>query len=127
MLAAVAVASVTPTANAQPGYQPRPSASSPAYSPYLNLTRPGNLANNYFGLVRPQIDTMNSVYQLQQQYGALNQSIANPTSMDQQLPPPTTGHAATFMAYGHYYPAIGGANRGGARPAAGATAAPARR
>jgi hypothetical protein len=92
----------------------RPSASSPAYSPYLNLTRPGNAANNYYGLVRPQIDFQNQVYGLQQQYGALNQSINNASS-DQPMALPATGHAATFMNYANFYPGLG-SGRAGGRP-----------
>jgi hypothetical protein len=127
VFAATAAAVTGSAAHAQVGY--RPSASSPAYSPYLNLTRPGNLANNYFGLVRPQIDAQNSINSLQQQYSTLNQAVMNPTATDQQYAPPTTGHAATFMNYGHYFPGIGTGARpmtagGGMRPPTTAAAAP---
>src|SRR5437879_2241913 len=41
----------------------------PAVSPYLNLQRGGiNPGVNYYGLVRPQIDTSRSLQQLQHQF-----------------------------------------------------------
>jgi hypothetical protein len=92
----------SPAAFAQYPGQPRATASSPAYSPYLNLLRPGNSAINYYGLVRPQIDFQNQVGALQQQYGALNRDIN--AAADQPTAPPTTGHAASFMSYSRYYP-----------------------
>ena len=98
--------------------QVRPSASSPTYSPYLNLLRPGNTANNYYGLVRPQIDFQNQVNVLQQQYGTLNREI-NAAPADQPLPPATTGHAAQFMSYSRYYPGL--ASTRTARPSAAQT------
>jgi hypothetical protein len=116
-------------------FQQRPSASSPAYSPYLNLTRPGNPAVNYFGLVRPQIDAANAIGTLQNQYGALNQAV-NATPISQPTGLPTTGHAARFMDYSTFYPGLGrsaapgvhsaapAASRG-APPAQAALAAPA--
>jgi hypothetical protein len=109
-----------PAAQAQFPGQARPSASSPAYSPYLNILRPGGAANNYYGLVRPQIDTQNQVNTLQQQVGTLNQN-ANGAPIDQPLGLPTTGHASSFMNYSHFYPGMVGGNRGGGRP--GTTAA----
>jgi hypothetical protein len=73
----------------------------PSYSPYLNLTRPGNLANNYYGLVRPEIDFRNSINNLQQRYGALNQQNTNPNATETEFP--GTGHSTAFMNYSHYY------------------------
>jgi hypothetical protein len=112
-------------ANAQAPGQPRPSASSPAYSPYLNLLRPGSTANNYYGLVRPQIDFQNSVNTLQQQYTNLNRDVNAPPP-DQQPVLPTTGHAATFMNYASFYPGLGG-NRTSGRPTAATPPATGRR
>ena len=77
----------------------------PAYSPYLNLLRPGNTAIDRYGLVRPQIDFQNQVNSLQQQYGSLNRDISG-VAADQQLPLPTTGHAAQFISYSHFYPGL---------------------
>jgi hypothetical protein len=117
-LAVVAALASGRTAHAQIGYPPRTSASSPGYSPYLNLLRPGNVANNYFGLVRPQIDAQYAFNGIQQQIGTLNQNINNVSAVDQAAGPLTTGHAATFMNYGHYFPGAAGARAGGARPGA---------
>jgi hypothetical protein len=111
-LAVLGVMAFESSARAQIG-QPRP-VSSPAYSPYLNLARPGNAANNYYGLVRPQIDFQNQVNTLQQQYGVLSRDVNAPAA-DQVLPPPTTGHAAQFMNYSRYYPGFA-ANRTGRAP-----------
>ena len=119
ILGAIAFSSA---ARAQYPGQPRPTASSPAYSPYLNILRPGNTATNYYGLVRPQIDFQNQVTTLQQQYGALNRDV-NALPADQPLAPPTTGHAAQFMTYSHYYPGFT-ANRTGRPNAPLPTASP---
>ena len=75
----------------------------PAVSPYLNLLRSGNPAVNYYGLVRPQQDTISSLQQLQQQadYG---QGLGG----DNTATLPTTGHAARFGNYSHYF---GGVNQ----------------
>lgn len=49
----------------------------PVISPYLNLLRQGSSpANNYFNLVRPQIDFNNSINQLQRQTAANRSAIA---------------------------------------------------
>src|SRR5580658_10364261 len=48
------------------GYNPQ--SNGPAVSPYLNLLRSGSSqAVNYYGLVRPAIDTQSSISNLQQQ------------------------------------------------------------
>lgn len=73
----------------------------PAYSPYLNLTRPGSLANNYYGLVRPQIEARDAINNLQSQYSSLNQTINNGPSAN--LPFPTTGHRTSFQNLSHYF------------------------
>src|SRR5438552_2834628 len=39
----------------------------PAFSPFLNLTRPGNAATNYYGIVRPQIGFAKDIQNLQMQ------------------------------------------------------------
>lgn len=75
----------------------------PSYSPYLNLTRPGNLANNYYGLVRPEIDSRNAINNLQQRYYSLSQQqqqAANNVN-DAEMPP--TGRVASYQNYTHYY------------------------
>src|SRR5262249_16465841 len=78
-----------------------PGAPRPAYSPYLNLARPGNAANNYYGLVRPEIEFRNSISGLQTQYGALSQEVHNPITAETPLP--ATGHKTYFMSYSHYF------------------------
>jgi hypothetical protein len=102
-LAVAAVLVLGSAAKAQAPGQYRP-GSSPAYSPYLNLLRPGNPATNYYGLVRPQIDTANSINALQQQYNSLRSDINAP--IEQVMAPPTTGHGAVFMSYSRYFPGI---------------------
>jgi hypothetical protein len=86
----------------------------PALSPYLNLTRGGNPASNYFLGVLPEIDRRRSqavqgrdindlemrADVLAQQQQALQESVAGELTGG-GLPP--SGHAATFTAYGSYY------------------------
>lgn len=81
----------------QPGSVP------PPYSPYLNLTRPGNLANNYYGLVRPEIQFRNSIQGLQSQYGNLRQEIADVNTPQGPGQFRATGHPTVFMNYSHFY------------------------
>jgi hypothetical protein len=75
---------------------------------YLNLTRGGNSAVNYYGIVRPNAFNQNALMNMQQDYQSLTQSSTqnDPNAMR------TTGHAAGFMNYGHYYPRL---NTGGGR------------
>lgn len=109
-------------AQAQIGSYARPQVNNrPAVSPYLNLGRPGSAAINYYGLVRPQIQTQQALQTLQQEitdsqsmntFGAPQQGIPN-----DQLP--ITGHQATFQYTSHYFPPPGGrfsagSGRGGA-------------
>jgi|GEM_PF-2454305 len=91
---------ITGQAWAQQGYQ-RPSTNpynTPSVSPYLNMTRGGNAAVNYYDLVRPQQNTSNAIQRLQQQQsqGALQGPSANAALG-------FTGHPATFMNYSHFY------------------------
>src|SRR5262245_26106356 len=97
LLASVTCLILTAFAPAQ-----QPGAAPPAYSPYLNLTRPGNVANNYYGLVRPEIQFRNSLQGLQTQYGNLNQAITEGTQSGPGGFRPT-GHSTAFMNFGHYY------------------------
>ncbi|HEY1380612.1 MAG TPA: hypothetical protein VGF55_27675 [Gemmataceae bacterium] len=130
-LAALLTLAIGPAVRAQAPGQPPGSpfggparASSPTFSPYLNLLRPGNQAVNYYGLVRPQFEFRSGLDQLQQQYGTLSREVnapnqAGPTEL------PATGHAVSFMNTRGYFGGLG-ANRGGGRPgmvapAAGAT------
>lgn len=87
----------------QPQWQSRPTI-----SPYLNMTRRGtNAAINYYGLVRPQIDTGRNLQQLQQQFqqldgGALNQGTTTATPDAGSML--ATGHPVAFMNYAAYFP-----------------------
>ena len=79
-----------------------PGATRPAYSPYLNLTRPGGtLVNNYYGLVRPEIEFRGMIGGLQSQYRNLSTEVNNQFAVESQFP--TTGHQVSFMNYSHYY------------------------
>jgi hypothetical protein len=97
-------AAAGPRADAQFTYQ-RPQTNpygTPAVSPYLNMVRAGtNPAINYYGLVRPQMDTARALQTLQQQYtfGVTNvpeDNAGNGLSI--------TGHAVQFFNYGTYFP-----------------------
>jgi hypothetical protein len=71
----------------------------PAYSPYLNLLRGGDPAFNYYGLVRPQMDFMTNLQQLQQQ-----SLLGQPTGpVDSAAVLLITGHRSQFMNFSHYY------------------------
>jgi len=101
-LGVLACVAVSP-AHAQ--FQPQTNpAGRPAVSPFLNLLRGGNPAVNYYGLVRPQLQTQATLQQLQQQL-ALNQLGLNTAENQPDL---TTGHAARFGNFSHYY---GGVNQ----------------
>jgi hypothetical protein len=84
---------------------------------WLNLNRAGGTtAQNYFGIVRPNNMFQNSLQNVQQEFGNLTQSSTNADSNTVRA----TGHAATFMNYGHYYPKLGtGSGSGAARPGQG--------
>ncbi len=86
----------------------------PAFSPYLNLVRPGNPAGNYFSFVRPQNDFLNSLGQLRQQVGVGQQTV---TDLETALAPPTTGHATQFLSHRSYFQ-NNGAPGTGVRPSA---------
>jgi hypothetical protein len=101
---------------------------SPVYSPYLNLLRPNaSLVQNYYGLVRPELEFRSAVYGLQQDLVAVGQASA-PVAVDPTTGLPYTGHATRFLNTSHYF-----LNRGGqgvpappAPAAAAAAAAPPR-
>jgi hypothetical protein len=105
---------IATTASAQqPGTPP------PPYSPYLNLTRPGNLANNYYGLVRPEIQFRNSIQGLQTQYGNLRQDIADVNTPQGPGQFRATGHPTLFMNYSHFYSLRGRSQGSGQTPTPG--------
>jgi hypothetical protein len=77
----------------------------PTISPYLNLLRAGNSPSfNYFTLVRPQFDFMNSTYALQQQV-ATNETSVNNLQFGSSV---TTGHPVMFQNLGGYFQSLRG-------------------
>jgi len=74
----------------------------PTVSPYINLLRAGNSpAANYYGLVRPQLQTNAGLQSLQQQFlSAQGRPPGGPDLSDDML---VTGHAAVFMNLGGYF------------------------
>lgn len=95
-------------AAAQVPFGPRVgAAAAPPFSPYLNLTRPGGSpALNYYGLVRPELQTRNAVLGLQQQVTANRTLLTNLTNQNDPTGGaglPDTGHTATFLNTGTYF------------------------
>lgn len=114
ILTVLAVASSARAQPASPGGMYRPGVNPtglPTYSPYLNLLRPGgSVTQNYFGLVRPELNFRASVSNLQQQVTGNQQAIGG---FQAEAGLPTTGHRAVFMNYGGYFGGLGG---GASRP-----------
>lgn len=113
-LAAAALALVGSSARAQTSYTLPPingTYAPPAVSPYnkppispwLNLARPGSSpAINYYDLVRPQMQTMNQIQQLQ----GTTQLLAGAIVAQQNQPAgqvAQTGHSTRFMSYNQYF------------------------
>jgi hypothetical protein len=87
----------------------------PALSPYLNLTRGGNPAANYFLGVLPEIDRRRNQAEVARDIADLDRRIETPTV--QSVAPlagdvgaeltggglPPTGHPVAFGNYGSYY------------------------
>jgi len=83
----------------------------PAYSPYLNLLRPGNpVYQNYYGLVRPEQEFRGNIQALQRQEAVTQEAVAGAEGAS-ALPP--TGHQTSFLNNGGYFLN----NRGGGTPA----------
>jgi hypothetical protein len=85
----------------------------PPVSPYLNLNRDGVPAINYFGLVRPQMQTAQQLQTLQMQQAQMAQLGFAGDETTGATGLAMTGHNAQFFNYSHYY----GAPGGGVRPA----------
>lgn len=84
----------------QPGWTPN--TPGPTVSPYLNLLRPGNSpAINYYGLVRPQFDTLAGFQRVQQRFNQL--SAAQTLSEGPPTDTLVTGHQSSFMNYAGYF------------------------
>jgi hypothetical protein len=81
--------------------------SRPAVSPYINLTRGGNPALNYYGLVRPQTATNTALQSLGSGLNAVGSTI-NSTVQG----PPQTGNRSSFMTHRRFFMNNGGANTG---------------
>lgn len=106
-LAMLGMIVLTTTLHAQSAVPSQPSS---AFN-WLNLNRNGNSpASNYFQLVRPQFQNQNALMNVQQEYNNLQQSVTN--GDNSSITMRGTGHAATFMSYGHYYPRMGGGTGG---------------
>src|SRR5262249_44181189 len=86
-------------------YRPGAGTGRAPVSPYLQLTRPGNPALNYYNLVRPEFEFRNDYQSLKQQ---VNRQEANLDQVTEQVIP-TTGHTTSFLNYSHFYPRAGGA------------------
>ena len=120
ILAIVGSCVLAPSASAQPLPGALGQTGRPAFSPYLNLTRPGGTpALNYFGMVQPQTQFRQAFQNLQ---GAVNynqQAIGNVQNQPGELP--ATGHGFGFMNYNGYFMNTGvntnqmGMNRGNMR------------
>ncbi len=107
VVSAIATCSICSLAQAQPPGTPRP-----AYSPYLNLLRPGgSTTQNYYGLVRPEQDFRNSIGGLQSQFATSNQQTVGQFAGTSAFP--TTGHRTAFMNYSHFYSLRGRSSFGG--------------
>jgi len=107
-------AAVGPRAEAQFTYQ-RPQTNlfgAPGVSPYLNMLRPGaNPAINYYGLVKPQMNTNQSIQELQHYTFGLNS--ANQANAEDPNRMSNTGHAVQFFNYGNYFPMATAGRNGG--------------
>jgi hypothetical protein len=100
----------------RPGITPN---TGPAFSPYLNLARPGAPAGiNYYGLVRPELNFRSSLSGLQTDVATNRDLLTTGRAASGTAGLLTTGHAATFLNTGGYFlNSTGGvgAQGGGAR------------
>ncbi len=94
--------------------------SRPTYSPYLNLTRGGNPAFNYYGLVRPELDFRRAITDIQGQFNAFGG--AGPTGTEEGGT--VTGHRVLFDNLSHYYAGLGASGSSRAGGGMGTTATP---
>lgn len=88
------------------------------YSPYLNLLRRGNSTlQNYYGIVRPEINYQNQAALLQQQVTANRNDINQQQQQQQQGANqlPRTGHNFGYFTHQSYFLN----NRGGGRTGGG--------
>lgn len=121
IFAAVAALVLVPgVANAQLGPYVPPMTNNPyqrpTISPYLNMVRPGgNPALNYYGLVRPQMQSARTMQVFQQELTTVANGVfpaAQQSGPQGNLP--ITGHSVSFYNYSTYFPAATGTgNRAG--------------
>lgn len=71
----------------------------PPVSPYLNLTIGGSPGINYYGIVRPQLQTNAALQQLQQ--AQIQEAVDLSQVYNQGVP--ITGVRSQFMNFSHYY------------------------
>jgi hypothetical protein len=78
----------------------------PAYSPYLNLLRPGNPTfTNYYGLVRPEV-AFRAGFQTVEQQNVANQEAL--TALETGANTVATGHKTRFLNTSGYFLSQGG-------------------
>jgi hypothetical protein len=76
----------------------------PAVSPYINLSG-RNPVVNYYGIIRPQLETRSLEAQQRQTLQQLERRLKEgDTKSEELLALPRTGHRSYFMNYSHYYP-----------------------
>lgn len=75
--------------------------SRPAYSPYLNLLRPGNTALNYYGLVRPEQEFRSTNQQFQQQFREVDRKFESFEQREGASNLGVTGHRTRFFSDQH--------------------------
>lgn len=82
----------------------------PQVSPFLNINRGGNPAINYFGIVQPQMQTIQQLQALQMQQAQMLQLGMGMGPIDPAAAgaAPATGMHPTFFNYGHYFGPPGG-------------------
>ena len=101
----VLTASGLDSVQAQPGF---PYTPPPAFSPYLNMNRNASPLINYYGVVRPQLDTAKNMTQLEQQLQfELGHNAQATPNRDVAAQGTVTGHPITFMNTSHYFPMLG--------------------
>ena len=92
--------------------RPRYQSPVPTTSPYLNMTRGGNPGINYYGTVRPQMETSRTLQglqtELQMAENAMYSGVPSPGAAGGSPPAiSTTGHPIAFFNTSHYFPAPG--------------------
>ncbi len=95
-------------ASAQLGVYNRPQVSPrPTINPYLNLTGRGQMAVNYYGIVKPQLEMYQGLQQVHQEIQQLQPLLSGPMSQGNQIDTLRTGHPVVFQSTSHYFPQAG--------------------